>query len=99
MIPVSPDHSAHVVNRELLPCLIANVLPSRNLFEYQKANFVTGIEKMPRLRIVRSSHDIAFELIAQDLRIATLNATRHRLADKRERLMTIEPTQLDDFAI
>jgi hypothetical protein len=33
------------------------------------------------------------------LRIATLHATRHRLADEWKRLVAIESSQLDDLAV
>src|SRR5881398_2236529 len=54
---------------------------------------------MPRLWIMRSTHDIAFELIAQDLSVASLCTSRHRLSDIRKRLVTIEAAQLDHFSV
>src|ERR1700731_289949 len=54
---------------------------------------------MSRLRIVRRSHDIALKTVTQNLRVATLHASRHRLADERKRLVAIESTQLDDPAV
>src|ERR1700716_1469411 len=54
---------------------------------------------MSRLRVVRRSNDIALETVTQNLRIATLHAGRHRLANKRKGLVAIESAQLDDLAV
>ena len=99
MIPVAADHAAYVINRYLFPGLVPDVLPARNFLEHQKANLVTGIQEMPRLRIVGGSNDIALKLVAEYLRITALNPRRHRLSYEGEGLMTIQATQFDDFAI
>ena len=99
MIPVAANHARDVINRNVLPGLIADVLPAGNLFENEQSHLVAGVEKMARLRIVRCAHDVAVQLVAQDVGVATLRATRHRLANERKRLMTVEAAQLDDFAI
>ena len=54
---------------------------------------------MAGLRIVRGAHDVAFEFMAQDARIAALGAARHRLSHERKGLMTVEAAQVGDFAI
>ena len=54
---------------------------------------------MPRLWVMRSPDNVALEFLAQDLRIAALNATGHGLAHVGERMMSIKPAQLDDLAI
>src|SRR5579864_6212579 len=46
MVPVAADHAAYIVDRDVLPVLIANVLPAGDLFEDQQADLVAGIEKM-----------------------------------------------------
>ena len=99
MIPVAANHAADVIDRDQLPGLIADVLPARNLFENQQAEFVAGIEEMARLRIVRSADDIALELVAQDLGVAALRTGRHGLSDPGKSLMAVEAAQLDDFAV
>ena len=63
MVPVAADHAADVVDRDVFPGLIADMLPAGDLFEHQQADFVAGIEKMARLRIVRGAHDVALELL------------------------------------
>ena len=47
MIPVAPDHFAHVADRYILPGLVADVLPAGNLLQHQQAEFIAGIQKMP----------------------------------------------------
>src|ERR1700747_2969507 len=48
---------------------------------------------------MRGAHDIALEVFTQDVGIAALRPSRHRLADPGKRLMAIQPTQLDHFAV
>ena len=99
MVPVAANHAAHVVDRYQLPRLVADVLPAGNFLQHQQSDFVAGIEKVARLRIVRGAHDIALELVAQNVRVAALGAAGHRLADKGKGLMTVQPAQLDHFAV
>ena len=99
MVPVATHHATHVVDRDILPGLVADVLPAGDFLKHEQADLVAGIEKVTRLRIVRCAHDIAVELLAQDLRITTLHPTRHRLANERKCLMAIETAQLDDLAV
>src|SRR5580704_12870585 len=63
MIPIPPDHTTHIIDRDLLPGLRPNVLPSRYLLQHQQANLIAAVEKVPRLRIVRCSDDIAVEVL------------------------------------
>ncbi len=44
-----------------------------DFFQNQQADFVAGIQKMARLRIVRGADDIAFQFVPQNLRVAALN--------------------------
>ena len=37
MVPIAPDHLAYVANRQILPGVLADVLPAGNLFEHQQA--------------------------------------------------------------
>ena len=99
MIPVAADHAADIVDGDILPGFIADVLPAGNLFQHQQADFVAGIEEVARLRIVRGANDVALELVAQDLRVAALHAAGHGLAHPGKGLMTIESAQLDDLAV
>ena len=75
------------------------MLPARNLFQNQKSQLVACIKKVPGLRIVRGTHDVALELIAKDLRVATLNTSRHRLSYKGKSLMAVKAAQLDHLAV
>ncbi len=62
MVPIAADHFADVLNRKVLPRLVANVLPAGDLFENEQAEFVTGIKKMRRLRIMRRADHVAMQL-------------------------------------
>src|ERR1035438_6719956 len=99
MVPVAANHAPDVIDRNLLPGLVSDVLPARDLFQYEEADEFAGVRKMTRLRIVRRADDVAFELVAEDLCVAALGASRHRLPNKGERLMTVESSQLDDLAV
>src|SRR3977135_2735644 len=99
MVPVTPDHPADVVNRKLLPALVADVLPSRNFLQNEQAYFVARVEEMTRLRVVGSTNDIALELFSKYLGIATLTACRHRLAHEWESLVPVTTAKLDYFAV
>ena len=99
MVPVAANHAADVVDGNIFPGFVSDVLPAGNLFENEQADFVAGVKKVARLRIVRGADDVALELVAQDLGVAALGAAGHGLADKGKRLVTIEAAQLDDFAV
>ncbi len=99
MVPVAADHAVDVVDGEILPGLIADVLPAGNLFEDQQADLVAGIEEVARLRIVRGADDVALQVLAQDEGVAALHAAGHGLAHPGEGLMAVEAAQLDDRAV
>ena len=99
MIPVAANHAAHIVDGDLLPGLVADVLPAGNLFEHQQADLIAAIEEVARLRIVRGADDVAVQVVAQDVRVLALHAGGHGLADEGKGLMAIESAQLDDLAV
>src|SRR6476469_7765623 len=75
------------------------MLPPGYLFENQQPILVAAVEKMRRLRIMRSADDVALEFLAENPRIAFLHACRHGLAQVWKRLMAIQPAQLQMFSI
>ena len=99
MVPVAPDHPGDVVDRKLLPSLIADVLPSGDLFQNEQTHLVAGVEEMTRLRVVGGADDIALELFPKYLGIATLTTPRHCLAREWERLVPVEAAKLDYFTV
>src|ERR1039457_5730889 len=99
MVPVASYHAAHVVDGDLLPGFVPDVLPARDFLQHEKADFVAGVKKMTRLRIMRGANDVAPELFTQDLRVGALSASRHGLPDKWEDLMTVEAAQLNALAV
>ncbi len=78
MVPVAANHAADVVDGDLLPGLVADVLPAGNLFEHQQADLVAAIEEVARLRIVRGADDVAVQIVAQD--VGVLRCTRAGMA-------------------
>ena len=66
MVPVATNHAPNVIDGDVLPGLVPDVLPARDLFQDQKADFVAGVKEMARLRIMRSTGDVALELVPQD---------------------------------
>ncbi len=84
---------------QVFPGLIADVLPAGNFFKNKQAEFVAGVEKMRRLRIMRRADDVAFQLFFDYLGILPLPAFRHRLADIWIRLVAVEAAKLDVFAV
>ena len=99
MVPVATDHAARRCRREISASPRRRCAASRESLPEPAAQFIASVEKMPRLRIVRRAHDVAFEFLAQDSRIAPLHARRHCLTDEGKGLMPVEPAQLDDFAV
>src|SRR5208337_3535631 len=94
MIAVAPDHRFHVAHRQVLPAFVADVLPARWLLPRHQSQLVAGIQKRFRLRIVRAAHDVAVELLAQNLRIAAQQTRRRSEAKIRIELVTVQPEQL-----
>ena len=92
MIPVAPYHLLDITHRQILPLLIADVLPAWNLFEHEQAILITRIEKVRRLRIMRRAHDIALQLFPENPGIAFLHPRRHCLTNEWIRLMSIQTT-------
>src|ERR1700722_7738820 len=99
MVPVAFNYAPHTVDRNLLPSFVANVLPARNFLQHQQSKLVARIQKVPRLRIVRRSYNVAFQLVSQDLRIAPLYSSRHGLPHEWKSLMPVQSAQLDHLAI
>jgi len=94
MIPIAPDHLAHIADGDLLPLQVPDVLPAGDLFENQQPHLIARIQKIGRLRIMRSADDVAMQLMLQNPCIAPLDARRHGPANVRKRLMPVQPTQL-----
>ena len=52
MIPVATHHAFNVIDRQIFPAGVADMLPTRNLLKHKQAVFVAGVKKVRRLRIV-----------------------------------------------
>src|SRR4051812_39670291 len=99
MIPVAADHAANVVDRQILPRCIANVLPAGKFLQHEQAQLIASVQKMSRLRIVRGAHDVALEVLAQNFGVATLYPPGHCGAGAGKGLMTVESAELDDLSV
>ena len=99
MVAVLQHHFAHVVDRLLLPCFVADVLPAGDLREHQKPELVAGVDEVLTLRIVRRAHRVAAKLLLQDPRVLALKPLRRGIAHVRIRLMAIESAQKRAFAV
>ena len=99
MIPVALNHLAHVRASHLLPRLIADMLPARNFFENEQADFIAAIQKMPRLRIMRGANKVEMQFFFQNIGVFALRAGRHGLPDIRKRLMPVQAAQFDRPAV
>ena len=66
MVAVLGDHFLHVPAGLLLPGLVADVLPARNLRKDQQTDSVTFINKILALRIVAGADGVAVELLLQN---------------------------------
>src|SRR2546421_11386262 len=99
MIPITLNHLLNILQGELLPIIIADVLPARNFLEDQQAIFIAAIQKMRRLWIMRSAHDVALEFFAQNPRVALLDSRGHCLANVGKSLMTVQPAQLQMLSV
>src|SRR5438874_6544903 len=99
MIPIAPDHAADVVDRDLFPCLVANMLPRGNLLTHEQATLIASVQEVLRLRIMGGTDDVAVQLVSQDVGIAALYPPRHRLTNIGEGLVAVEAAQLDDLTI
>jgi hypothetical protein len=62
-IPVTTNHTSNVVDGDVPPRFVADMLPSGDFFEHKKTKLIAGIEEMSRLRVVRRSHDVALETV------------------------------------
>src|SRR5215471_18932839 len=99
MVPVATNHALDIVNRQILPAGIADVLPTRDLFQYQQSVFIASVKKVGRLRIMRSANNVAMEFVAQNPRVAALYARRHSLANEGKCLMAIEAPEFQMLTV
>ncbi len=95
MVPVALNHLADVFFRHFLPFQVTDVLPTRNLFEDQEADFIASIQESGRLRIVRRTGEVQTEIVLQNIGVFALSTGRHRITDIWIRLVTVQSTQED----
>src|SRR5579872_6870043 len=99
MIAVATNHVSYVLHNLILERSVANVLPSRRFLPNHEAEFVARIEKSWRLWVVRASHDVAVELIADDLRVLSHDTRGHSVTDVGVELVAIEAKESQAAAV
>jgi len=99
VIPIAAHHLLDILQGELLPIVVADVLPAGNLFEHQQPICIAGVEKVRRLRIMRGPHDVTVQFLSQNPGVAFLNSGGHRLTGVRKSLMAIKAAQLQMLAV
>ena len=72
MVAILQHHFAHVVERLLLPGLVADVLPAGNLGEHEQTELVACVDEVLALRVVRGAHRVAAKLLLEDARVLAL---------------------------
>ena len=90
-IPIAPDHSTNVVDGDVFPRLIANVLPARESLRAQANLFH---RRRPESAAIADSEEVRTMLqcsfVAKNIGVAALRAPWHPpLAHEWERLMTV----------
>ncbi len=63
VVAVLLHHLADIVDRHVLPGLIAYVLPTGELRHHQQAELVALVQEVLRLRIVRGAHGVDTQLL------------------------------------
>src|SRR5436309_15475516 len=99
MVPITLNHHLDILEGEVLPIVIADVLPAGNFLEDQQSIFIATIEKVGRLWIMRRAHDVALEFFAQNPRVALLDSRGHRLTNVGKSLMAVQAAELQMFAV
>ena len=93
MIPVLHYHVLGIPHGLILPLLISDVLPPRNLRKHQKPQFIAPVKKMMRLRIMRGTHRIQLQFVFQNICIPFLHGFRHRISHIRIALVPVQSPQ------
>src|ERR1700722_9556211 len=99
MVPVAANHAAHIIHGNVLPWLVADVLPAGDLFKHQQTDLVAGVEEVARLRVMGSADDVAVEILAQNDGVTPLHPAGHGLTHPWKGLMAVQAAQLDDGSI
>ena len=90
-----PQHLAGGV----LPTVIPDVLPARQLGEHQQTPPVALVQKILALGVVAGAHSGAVQLLLQNAGILPLQTFRCGVADVRVALMSVQSPQKGLFAV
>ena len=99
VIAVLQEHLSQHLAGGVLPVVIPDVLPARQLGEYQQTPAVALIQKILALGVVAGAHGGAVQLLLQNAGILPLQAFRCGIADVRVALVSVQPSQKGLFAV
>ena len=94
MVKSFHDHVMDVLDAEVFPCIIPDVLPSWDFLEDKKTDFIAAVQEMGGLRIMACPDNIDPDFIFQDIGVLSLGPFRHGIAHIRIGLMAVQPNQL-----
>ena len=96
---VLQEHLPQHFTGGVLPVVIPDVLPARQLGEYQQTPPVALIQKILALGVVAGAHGGAVQLLLQNAGILPLQAFRCGVADVRVALVSVQTPQEGLFAV
>ena len=99
MVPVAGHHLAHVLDGEILPGRVPDVLPPGYLLEDQQSDLVGPVEELRVLRVVRGTHDVDPELELEDVRVSGLQPVRRGPPDVRIGSCRLRPRNFNGWPL
>ena len=99
MAAVLQEHLPQHFTGGVLPVVVPDVLPARQLGEHQQTPPVALVQKIWTLGVVAGAHGGAVQLLLQNAGILPLQAFRCGVADVRVALVAVQPTQEGLFSV
>ena len=96
---VLQEHLSQHLAGGVLPVVVPDVLPARQLGEYQQTPPVALVQKIRTLGVVAGAHGSAMQLLLQNAGILPLQAFRCGIADVRVALVSVQTPQKGLFAV
>ena len=99
MVSVLDNHFPYVFIRLVFPFFTADMLPSRKLRKNQKSDFITAVDEVVTLRIMRCPDLVKSKLVFQNVGIVALHVFRHGIPHVGIALVTVQPADFDFFVV
>ena len=99
VIAVLQEHLPQHLAGGVLPIVVSDVLPARQLGEHQQTPPVALVQKILALGVVTGAHGGAVQLLLQNAGILPLQAFRCGVTDVRKALVPVQPPQEGLFAV